>query len=425
MLRLMTRSPAARLRALKRHVWNARLRFEATCAPGFEELLEAEVSTLPGAVVAGRRKGARLFEGPYDALHQALLRLSVAESLRIVVIDDAAAATLAMLHDRLGRVDWTLWLPEACGVTLRLHASKSRLRDEATLRKVLAAALRAQGIDANVSEPGIAADFEIRLALHRDRMRLVLSVDGALHHHSGDKWVTSGGLRDSSATAVARLAFAAQRPDLILDPFCGAGTLLMAAHAEAAGRRAPRRDVAFAKSPAWRAERARHALRQLQLAEVAAAAPLPRLIGFDVARTAIEAAQRNLTQAGIAETVAVAVGDARRIDPAAIARGHAATAPLLLSNPPYGKGVEAIGDEPDALLAGLLRRASGWRFALLYPRPEAIARGGGVIEATIPTVTGGVRNAVVIGRVPEGKTKGAGGMPPQRRHRSDRGRSQP
>ena len=48
----------------------------------------------------------------------------------------------------------------------------------------------------------------------------------------------------------------------------------------------------------------------------------------------------------------------------------------------------------------LLARAPGWSFALLYPRPEAFAALAGVhVDHVRPVVTGGLRNAMVLGHV--------------------------
>jgi hypothetical protein len=92
---------------------------------------------------------------------------------------------------------------------------------------------------------------------------------------------------------------------------------------------------------------------------------------------------------------------AQALDLPAIARAYGAERPLLLSNPPYGKAATAIGAPPDELLRDVLAHARGWRFALLFPAPDVLAHHPGItVEQRLPVVTGGLRNALVLGIVP-------------------------
>jgi 23S rRNA G2445 N2-methylase RlmL len=390
-------SPAARLRAVKRHIWLGRHRFLATCAVGVEAWLEDEVAALPGVDAATRRTGGVVFEAPFDALYAALLRLRVAESLRVYLLHDQAAATFAMLNDHLARLRWPLWLPDACALTVRVKSTKSRLRDDAGLERTLRRAVRAQGLD---DEADGATPILLHLHLHHDRASVTLDVGGPLHRRQGDKWVSATTIRETTAAALCRWAgIADAEHDLVVDPFCGSGTVVIEALELAAGAAPGRfREVPFLASPAWKPERFAHARRTHGGA--GAIEGTPALWASDADADAVRAANRNLIAWGYDERVRAARFRAQDLDLPALARRHGARRPLLLSNPPYGKEAAGLGKAPAGLLRGLLRGAGGWDFALLYPRPEDLDALPGVdVRQVHSLVTGGLKNAVVVGRV--------------------------
>ncbi|MDF1523063.1 MAG: hypothetical protein P1P87_09625 [Trueperaceae bacterium] len=388
-------SDAARLRAVKRHVWGTRHRFVATCAIGLEDLLEAEVAALPTASDVARGTGGVRFEGPLDAAMAALVRLRVAESLRVELLGEAAAATYPMLHDHLTRVRWALWLPPRCAVAVRVRSTKSRVRDDAGIERSARQAWRAQGVADDVADGPM---LTVHVRLHRDRVTVALDLGGALHRRTGGKWVTATTVRETTAAALARLADVAAH-DLVLDPFCGSGTLVTEARALALGTPARTGGVPFESSPAWPAGRFAHALRMARAAASDDHTTTTRWHARDADPEAVAVARRNLEAIGAGE-VDLAAERAQHLDLAALVARSGAQRPLLLANPPYGKGSDAVGADPDALVADLLGRAGGWSFALLYPRPDAVAALPRVrVHHVREVVTGGLRNAMVVGSV--------------------------
>jgi 23S rRNA G2445 N2-methylase RlmL len=389
--------PAALHRAVKRHVWGTNHRFVATCALGVEDLLEAEVAAIPGVASATAASGRVDFEGPVDAALAVLVGARVPESLRVVLLDGAAAGDYPTLHAQLRRVRWPLWLPALAQVEVRVRSTKSRVRDSAGIERSVRQAWRAAGI---VDEAPDGPPCVVSVRLHRDRVSVALHLADALHRRSrpdGAKWVTATTIRETTAAALVRLARATEH-DLIVDPFCGSGTLIAETRAAWAGAPTHTGGFPFEASPAWPPGRFAHALRA-RAAMYVDASP-PAFAAFDADADAVAAARHNLAADADAPQVRVARRRAQDLDLEAEARHHGASRPLVLTNPPYGKGALASGDAPDALVRDLLARARGWSFALLYPRPEALAGLDGVhVEHERPVVTGGLRNAMVLGRV--------------------------
>jgi len=395
-----TLGPSARLRALKRHVWPVRHRLLATCAPGLEDLVAGEVARLPEVDDLERRTGAIAFVASFDSVYAALLRLRMAESLRLFLVHDVAAGTSPMLHDQLQRVRWALWLPDAAAITVRVKSVKSRLRDDAGLERTLRRTLRAAGVASEAEQDAPA--LTLHLHLHHDRASVALDLGGPLHRRQGDKWVAATTIRETTAAALCQLAGLtdpATAPDLVLDPFCGSGTVVLEALELLAGAAAGRlRRFPLEGSPAWKPERYAHA-RRVHGSE-GALEGAPAVLASDADVDAVRAANHNLEASPYAASVTATVGHAQDLDLGAIAHDRGARRPMLVSNPPYGKGAAARGAAPADLLRTVLGRASGWDFALLYPRPDELDGLAGVAVRQVRTlVTGGLKNAIVVGRV--------------------------
>ena len=389
--------PTALRRAVKRYVWAADHRFVATCALGLEDLLEAELSAIPGVAAPAAGPGRVRFEGAVDVALAVLVRARIPESLRVVLLADAAAGDYPTLHAQLRKARWPLWLPPRAQVAVRVRSTKSRVRDDAGIERSLRQAWRAAGIDDTATD---AAPFVVSIRLHRDRVSVALHLAEALHRRStaaGAKWVTPTTIRETTATALARLARISEH-DLIVDPFCGSGTMIAEARAASVGTPAHVGGFAFEGSPAWPPGRFQHALRMGTGSRPAAR--VPAFAAFDADADAVATARHNLRSVAPAPEVHIARRRAQDLDLAAEAARVGAVRPVLLTNPPYGRGASAVGDVPDALVRDLLARAHGWAFALLYPRPEALADLSGVrVEHVRAVVTGGLRNAMVLGRV--------------------------
>lgn len=391
-------SDAARLRAVKRRIWTAPQRFRASCALGIETLLADEMRALPGVTELTSAPGVVHATGPFDLAYAALLRLRSADALRIR-IGDEAAVTFPMLRDHLARLDWSLWLPRRCRLDVRVRSRASRLRDDAGIEHTLRQAVRDHGVEDRAGDD--APEAAVRIELSHDRATVWLDAAGApLYRRSGTRWTAPTSLRETTAAALCLLGVP-RDADLIVDPFCGSGTLLEEA-ASWLDDACPgaRRDFALEASPAWKEARMRHARRTFCPEPPPAPATL---VGSDVDEEALAAAHANLARAGLEARVTLSRVDARDVDLATLVEGSGARRPLLLSNPPYGRRAEAIGATPEALLAQVLSGAAGWAFVLAFPEPDAIAAVPGVtIERVLPIRMRGLPNALVAGRIEGG-----------------------
>jgi putative N6-adenine-specific DNA methylase len=219
-------------------------------------------------------------------------------------------------------------------VTVRVKSTKSRLRDDDGLERTLRRVLRGPGV--GHGGRWSAAPLTLHLHLHHDRAAVTLDVGGPLHRRRGDKWVAPTTIRETTAAALARWADLGDH-DLVVDPFCGSGTVAIEALELAAGAAPGRaRAVPFAASPAWKRERDAHARRIYGGAGALAGAAA--MWASDADPDAVRAANHNLTDHGYTEQVRAARFRVQDLDLPALARRYGARRPLLLSQPALRQG---------------------------------------------------------------------------------------
>jgi putative N6-adenine-specific DNA methylase len=226
-----------------------------------------------------------------------------------------------------------------------------------------------------------------------------MSVDTSgepLHRRGHRQQTGKAPLRETLAAALLQASgWDAASP--LIDPFCGAGTIPIEA-ALLARQRAPGRTRRFAfeswrdfDAPAWQ--------RLLAVADArgAAVAQLPPILASDRDAGAVAATRANAERAGIAGDLEISQ------------RALSALAPppgpgWIVTNPPYGVRLGSSGDLRNlhAAFGRLLReRCGGWQVALLAPNARLAAAAGLPLEPQRELLHGGLRLALLTGRVPE------------------------
>jgi putative N6-adenine-specific DNA methylase len=327
--------------------------FFATCPRGLEALLVRELGELGAA--ANAVPGGVAFTGGWDACYRANLWSRLASRVlwrvgefRYRNEQDVYAAALA--------IDWPSYFGVQQTLRVNVTAIKSPLKslEFATLRIKDAVCDRFR--EALGERPSIErSDPEVRVHafLEADRGALYVDTTGEpLFKRGWRAGAAEAPLRENLAAGIIILT--GWRPDEpLLDPMCGGGTLLAEAAAMARAR-APgaKRGFAFEKlrafdAPLWdRVKREQRALEQA-----------PQIYGSDADAKALNAARRNLAEAGVERWVKLERADALE-RPAPAATG------VMVMNPPYG---ERMGNADELarfyprLGDALKQRYAGWR----------------------------------------------------------------
>lgn len=346
--------------------------FVITCLPGLGALLADELTELGMTVTDQGNAHVGISGLQQDAIRVCLWsRLAERVLLPLATYegapDDAPEALTAA-------IDWdALKVPEA-PAHLSLDHGKGVRGDSRISAKRLLRTLPAS-IEVVRREEGA---LTLRARIDTDKAWLWLDLAGTPLHRRGYR--LAGGrapLRENLAAAVLR-AGGWHRPDraaLLLDPFCGSGTLLIEGVWMAAGIApgALRRQYGFM---AWRG--CRRALWEPALEDAAASLRLPSMLpafkGFDADADTLKMAMHNAERAGVRG----AIHFERRELGALRARDFAEQG-LLACNPPWGERLDQQ-EQAAWLLAGLGwilgEKAAAWSAVILGADVTALDRSG-------------------------------------------------
>ena len=345
----------------------------ASCAGKLEDLLAEELQALGYEDARPTRGGVR-WTGAAASGQRAVLwsRLAsrVYQLLLDVPIEDAESVYAAGMQ-----IDWAVQLRGGTRYSIEVSGAAKGIRHTLYAAQRPRDAVQDRLRDGGVSASPVPLDqSQVTVALLLRGGRALIGIDlghGPLHQRAYRQFAGLAPLRETLAAAVlwrAGWPALAKQGLALVDPFCGAGTLLIEG-AWMAADVAPglyRRDRVPVGWQGWSArswetligeadDRAEAGLRGLRVP----------LVGQDQDAAAISAARRNLQLAGVAGHVRLQRGDAARLE----LKGLSADGPgLIVANLPYG---ERLGDERSLLPvhrdfgARVQSEGLGWRFALL------------------------------------------------------------
>lgn len=365
----------------------ARLRWFAITAPGLEALTEAEIAAIPGVSEVQRIEGGVGFGGALVAGFAVNLRARTATRL-LARVGTFRAEDFASFRRRAARLDWSPFLAPGEPVELHVTAKRCRLFHTDAVAENVTHALRDWSRPRVGATPRALDGAPAQVFARGSSNRWTLSVDasGELLHRRG--WRTESvkaPLRETLAAAILELCGWDGTTPLV-DPMCGAGTLVIEA-ASLALRRAPGIDRAFAceRWPSFDRDAAER-LRAEARADLREAAGVA-ILGYDRDPAAVRLARRNAERAHVGSAVQLHHGDLGAVR-APDGRG------LVIVNPPYGR---RLGDPAQARatireLGQLLgTRFRGWRVAVLAPEASWSRELGLTPISSTPLRNGGTR----------------------------------
>ncbi len=405
-------TPRALERRVKRWLLGGPFDCYVQVAPGLEELLASEL--LDGGF-AEERSALRVERGGIALAldHAGVMRanLELRTASRVLLrLGEFPAASPEMLYDRARGVPWLTQIGFASTYNLHVTSRHSKLQAgdgvANTVASAVARELRPLGL-----YPRLAPDAGLLFHVHLQNDRCTLSLDTSgdhLHRRGVRTHVHTAPVRETLAAAMVLTGMRRLNgpPDVVVDPFCGSGTLLIEA-ADALAGLPPGRHRAFAfERAAWfRAGAYREVRRQAErrTEEEALPASTTRIIGIDSDTEALGAARANLARPEYAG-VTLELGDSTRFDFAALGGRRGAHRGLVLANLPYGVRLgerrEAVATAR-AFLERLAGSGSTWEVVLLTTDPEALLPH--VSDAhVVRTRNGGLAVTLVCGLVGNG-----------------------
>ncbi len=338
---------------------STRYRLFVSVTPGLEGALQGELQEL--AILPSRfdrYPGGIELSGDASRLRHLCRDSRLAEGVRVRVGKPFVARDFATLEAGVAHLSWHAFLArDGAAPRVRVHCERSRLyHTQAVAERVIRSVARAlglkdaaawtatrggaetKGVDASTLVLPDAPLLFVRIV--RDRVQLSIDAAGAPLHQRGYRThIGKAPLRETLAAAcIHATGYRGRRP--LWDPFCGAGTLLLEALAQARGVvPGAARSFAFEAWPSLAGGVQDPDVGALAGASVAANA---LVMGSDHDPRALEAARANATRVGLEGAIRWIEEEPRAVS-AAVPRDA-----IVVCNPPYGK---RLGKDRPALQA--------------------------------------------------------------------------
>jgi 23S rRNA (guanine2445-N2)-methyltransferase / 23S rRNA (guanine2069-N7)-methyltransferase len=348
------------------------LQFAVTCPRYLEELLQQELQDL-GIEAPRQTIGAVTFEGSLAQAYRVCLWTRLGSRV-LLQLFKGRAESRDDIYKACVSVDWLQHLSAEQTLAVDFIGRSQEIRNSQFGAQVVKDAVVDAFSDSGV-RPSVdlkKPDIRINARLHKGELTVALDISGrSLHQRGYREHGGSAPLKENLAAAIlirAGWPQQMQQGDILLDPMCGSGTLLIEA-ALMASDTAPgldRADWGFINWPghdadAWQAllhearERRKKALLQ----------GMPEIRGFDGHPGIIRPARINAENAGVAELIDIQCRELASLTPPTHRRFNNA---LIVTNPPYG---ERLGEVEE--LSRLYRhfgqrlkeRFANWRMVLI------------------------------------------------------------
>ncbi|WP_249977079.1 bifunctional 23S rRNA (guanine(2069)-N(7))-methyltransferase RlmK/23S rRNA (guanine(2445)-N(2))-methyltransferase RlmL [Vreelandella olivaria] len=357
----------------------APLNLLATCPKGIEGLLADELMAL-GAVPGKTTVAGVYFSASQETAYRVCLWSRLANRVILLLSREAMVGTAEQVRDVVARLDWGRHLAVGKTLAVDFHGRSDHIRHTRfgaqTVKDGIVDALQLAGQvrpDVDTKSP----DLRIYAHLHRANLTIGIDLAGeSLHRRGYRRDVGHAPLKENLAAALLVRAGWPERAKVgepLLDPLCGAGTLLIEAALIAADQ-APNLNRERFGFHGWAGHNEPMWCELKREAEARASIGRKRcktqLIGFDQSPAALSAAKANAMRAGIPALLSLHGQSLIQLT-----RPESLTAEqgLLITNPPYG---ERLGELPELvrLYAQLGEKTKalfpGWTLALFTGNPD-------------------------------------------------------
>ncbi|SHF08811.1 putative N6-adenine-specific DNA methylase [Marinitoga hydrogenitolerans DSM 16785] len=196
------------------------------CALGLEKILSNELKKM-NYKIKNANDGMVHFSGKDFDYYNLNLNLRTAERV-FIKVGEFHAETFDELYDGIMKLSLSHFLPKNGKIIIdKVRSSKSTLYNQSVIQSVLKKAIieklkKEYKINSYSEENGI---YKIRAYLKRNNVIIALDTTGeGLHKRGYRKLVSEAPLRETIAAAMI-LKAGWKRKDVLIDPFCGSGTI--------------------------------------------------------------------------------------------------------------------------------------------------------------------------------------------------------
>lgn len=310
----------------------------APCHFGMESVLKNEIYDL-GYEIKEVMDGRILFYGDEEAVARANVFLRTAERV-LIVTGDFMATTFDELFEGVKSLEWENYIPKDGKFWVAKAASvKSKLFSpsdiQSIIKKAMVERLKSVYHVDWFSEDG--DQFPLRVFLNKDRVIIGLDTTGdSLHKRGYRKLVSKAPVAENLAAGLIKLT-PWHKDRILVDPFCGCGTIPIEAAMMAA-------NIAPGMNRSFTAESWKHLVpRKYWYDSVDEANDLVDLSvstdiqGYDIDADMVKSAKENAKSAGVDKLIHFQTRPVAELS-------HAKKYGFVITNPPYGERI-GEGDE--------------------------------------------------------------------------------
>lgn len=306
----------------------------APCHFGLEAVLKREIIEL-GYEITSVEDGRVTFIGDAEAVCRANVFLRTAERI-LIKVGQFHAETFDELFEGTKALPWEEYLPQNAKFWVAKAASvKSKLFSpsdiQSIMKKAMVERMRKVYRVNWFLEDGDA--FPIRVFLHKDEVTVSLDTTGESLHKRGYRKLTAKAPIAENLAAALIMLTPWNKTRILIDPFCGSGTIPIEA-AMMAANMAPGMNRSFlAESWTHIISRKEWYACMDEAAELVDFSQMPDIQGYDIDDEMVRIARENAKLAGVEQYIHF---QRRGIE----ALSHPKKYGFIITNPPYGERLE-------------------------------------------------------------------------------------
>ena len=304
------------------------------CHFGLEAVLKREIMDL-GLEIVEVEDGRVTFAGDRQALCRANIFLRSAQRV-LVKIGSFHAETFEELFQGTRALPWEAYIPKDGKFWVAKAASvKSKLFSPSDIQSIMKKAMveRMKGVYHMEWFSETGADYPVRVFIKKDEVTVGLDTSGESLHKRGYRKLTAKAPIAENLAAALLLLTPWKKDRILVDPFCGSGTIPIEAAMMAAG-------IAPGKTRNFTAQAWEHViparLWQQTREEAQANENLDtptQIQGYDIDDEMVSISRANARLAGVEHLVHFQRRDVEQLS-------HAKKYGFILTNPPYGERLE-------------------------------------------------------------------------------------
>ena len=300
----------------------------APCHFGLEAVLKKEILDL-GYEIAQVEDGKVTFLGDAEAICRANIFLRTTERI-LLKVGSFKAVTFEELFQGTKALPWEEYIPQDGRFWVKkANSIKSKLFSPSDIQSIMKKAMverMKQGYGVSVI-PETGADYPVRVSLYKDIVTVALDTTGESLHKRGYRKLTSKAPIEETLAAALIMLTPWNKDRILVDPFCGSGTLM-------AANMAPGMNRSFL-SEDWKQIIPRkcwyEAMDEAQ--EMVDDTVSVDIQGYDLDPEVIKAARANAELAGVAHMIHFQQRPVSELS-------HPKKYGFLITNPPYGERIE-------------------------------------------------------------------------------------